>query len=281
MSFDRMKNFYIMFLGKQTSAQFVSDFYLPLIFFFTTPLLLSIFGFFGLIKIIKRLFKRLINLNNTNNQNIWKSKNEMLIVFSFSAFFIPIFFFYIFDSIIYNSWRHFFFLYPFFIIFTLNGIKLALISFKKKFKIIQILLMTLFLLENIFNIVKFHPYQFAYFVPLNEKKANKLFDIDYWGTANTDALKKIIHFSPAKNKIYVANASFTDLQLSSNLLNANEKNKLIFVGQDYSKADFIFTNEVYEININYNKKYNFSSNFTLVDQIKKGHIVINKIFKKN
>ena len=45
---------------------------------------------------------------------------------------------------------------------------------------------------NIFNLIIFHPYQYVYFNLLFEKNANKLFEIDYWGVANKDALKNIV-----------------------------------------------------------------------------------------
>lgn len=280
ISFERMKTFYIFFLGEQTTLQLVSNYYLIIIFFCTTPLIIFIFGFVGFFQILLRIFKRLFKINDKCNQNVWKSKNEMLIVYSFSIFFIPIFFYYIFNSLIYNGWRHFYFLYPFFLIFTLHSINLTCTYFKNFHYVIKLFLIILPLSENIHSVLKFHPYQFAYFNPLIERQANKLFNIDYWGVSNTDAIKKIINLSKNKKDIYIANASYTDLNLSSQLLNFKIRNRIFFTGQDYRRADFIITNSIYEININYDNKYSIPSNFIEIYQIKKGNIIINKIYKK-
>ena len=57
----------------------------------------------------------------------------------------------------------------------------------------SIFLITFFsILINVFNLIKLHPYQNIYFNFLVEKKANSLFEIDYWGTGNVYAIKKIL-----------------------------------------------------------------------------------------
>ena len=53
----------------------------------------------------------------------------------------------------------------------------------------------------LYNLVKFHPYQNVYFNYLIKHKANKYFEIDYWGLANREAIEFIIKDSKYENII--------------------------------------------------------------------------------
>lgn len=278
INFERMENFHTLFLGKQTKIQYLPDSYLPIIFFATSPIFLSCLGIIGFFFILQNVLKNLLNLDKSKlNNNLWKNDKEFKLLFCFTTLFIPIFFYYVFDSIIYSGWRHFFFLYPFFVIFALNVF--LKISDKLKGNIIFIIIIILPLLENLNSLRKFHPYEFTFFNILFEKKANELFDIDYWGVANLYYLKKIIKSNPEKKIIKVANASLMDLELSSLLLDKTKKEKLIFLGQNYKEADYIISNFIYEVNIKYDNKYSIPKNFIKIDELKVGNIMINQLYK--
>ena len=60
-----------------------------------------------------------------------------------------------------------------------------------KNKIYKTFVFTIFivaLITNIVNLIKLHPYQNIYFNFLVEKRANELFEIDYWGLGNAESL---------------------------------------------------------------------------------------------
>lgn len=283
MSFKRMENFYVYFLGSYHKTKYLPEIYLPISFLVTSPILPSLLGIGGLIIILKKFLKRLFYIDETySNKDIWKSKYEKLILFNFLVFVTPLFFFYVLNSIIYNGWRHFFFLYPMFLTISIYFLRSLIQKFKKN-NIFIILIFLLFLIENIIGLIKFHPFQFIYFNPLIANKANRLFEIDYWGVANSYTLNKTFKLenSVNGNKIKIANASFTDLILTYSILKPDLQKKLTFVGQDYSNSDFIFTNSIYEINPKYDTKYKIPSNYTKFFELTKGGIIINQIYKKN
>ena len=64
------------------------------------------------------------------------------------------------------------------------------------------------------------------------------------------------------------------------LLNIYEKKKLIFVGQDYDKADYIYTNFDYEVDPRYNNKYYIPKEFNEIKKISIREIPIYYIYKK-
>ena len=75
-------------------------------------------------------------------------------------------------------------------------------------------------------------------------------------------------------------ASFTNLHLSKNMLSEDQKKRINIVGQEYQKADYIFTNFYYEVDINYDDKYQIPKNFSKIFSTKRGNIVINEIYER-
>ena len=97
------------------------------------------------------------------------------------------------DSVIYNTWRHLFFLYPPLILISIYFIDVIAIKFRNKKILLYINSMVIIiLLNNIYNLTVLHPFQYIYFNSIFEKKANKLFEIDYWGVSNKFSLEKIL-----------------------------------------------------------------------------------------
>ncbi len=182
------------------------------------------------------------------------------------------------NSTLYNGWRHLFFILPSLIILCLGLIYYAKIIFKKnKFLIICInLLIVSIFLNNSVNLIKLHPYQNVYFNFFLEKKANKNFDIDYWGLSNKDALKKISLKNEGITKVAVL--GLANLEMSRKMLEKNKKNKIIIVGENFKEADYIVSNSYFVSNPKITKRYKLPNYFKLQQEIKKGNIVINKIF---
>ena len=72
---------------------------------------------------------------------------------------------------------------------------------------------------------------------------------------NFKDLKNILIQESNNVVINVANASWTPFFNGKDLLKENDKKRLNFVGQEYNKADYIYTNYIYEVDIRYNNKY--------------------------
>ena len=96
------------------------------------------------------------------------------------------------------------------------------------------------MLNNAYNLVTLHPFQYIYFNSIFEKNANKLFEIDYWGVSNKSSLEKLMEDNLEKNKIVVGVASLTNLYLSRKMLDAKLQDKLVIAGQDFRNVDFIY-----------------------------------------
>ena len=67
--------------------------------------------------------------------------------------------------------------------------------------------------------------------------ANKLFEIDYWGLSNVDALRQLIKEGDTIN---VCNLGLMDLTSSKKMLNEEESKKIVIQGQDFEKCSISF-----------------------------------------
>ena len=152
---------------------------------------------------------------------------------------------------------------------------------RKKFNIsIFCIVNFIFILFIIKQLFIFHPYQSFYFNSLINKKNYSIFPVDTASLSRSDALNFIIKDAKKLNKVFVANASRTPLYNGKDLLNTTDKKKLVFVGQDYDKADYIYSNFYYEVDPKFNKKYNISSQFKEIKKMSIKGIPIYSIYQR-
>ncbi len=272
----------VFYLGDFYKSEFLPWHYFFIFFLATTPLLLSAIIICGIFQIVFRFIKRFINIDKNNSyKDIWRGKNEKIFLFILVTIIIPIFLILFLNSRIFNGWRHLYFLFPCLILIGIYFVdRIALIYFRKKKTIIAIFILGIICINNCYNLIKLHPYQYSYFNLIFEKNANELFEIDYWGLSNKDALENIVKNNLEKDKIIIGVGSWTMLDLSKKMLPYELRNKIIIAGRDYQNADFIFSNHIFEINPKFHNKYFIPKTFEKYKSLKKGNILINEFYKK-
>ena len=133
---------------------------------------------------------------------------------------------------------------------------------------------------NTYNIIKLHPYQNIYFNFLFEKKANELFEIDYWGLGNIEALNFINDNRDIGEKVDLRVASFTPLEYSNLILKEPILNNFSFMGTTEKDLEYIFTNYIFNKSPKYERKYFIPKNYDKIFSLKRGNIIINEVYKK-
>ena len=86
-----------------------------------------------------------------------------------------------------------------------------------------------------------------------EKKANQLFEIDYWGLGNKEALEFIKKNYENKSQINLKVASFSPVAYSDLILKKSILDKFNFIGTTEESLDLIFTNYIFDKNPIYEK----------------------------
>ncbi len=185
----------VLYLGEYVSAADVPWHYIPVWFFMTTPIVYILFFIVGLIYTVYILvLKSRIFLKDKQIQN-----NLIFLLW----FFLPLIAVIALHSVLYDSWRHMFFIYPAFLLITLIGIQNGYrwIQFKSKWHLHQVAMIFFFIIlfgglsEILYFMVKYHPYQDVYFNRIAGKDMESIkqnFDLDYWSLSYTKALEYIL-----------------------------------------------------------------------------------------
>jgi hypothetical protein len=278
-------NFRLLFLGDYYHIKYLPRLYLPIWISISLPIYILTLLVIGYLLIFRRLFKRIINisLQERTYSDLWRSLDEKKDLFVFFSLTLFLMFATLLNTAMASGWRHFYFLHIFIIYVAIYSLNLIFLFCKRKkiniyiFKTINIILVYFIIKETFI----FHPYQSLYFNSLINHKNHFNFPKDSPSLTRLDALKFIIKDGKDLSKISVANASWTPLYNGKDLLNILDKKKLIFVGQDYDKADYIYTNFDYEVDPRYNKKYYISNQFSEIKKISVRDIPIYSIYKKN
>ena len=271
---------YVYYFGEYIKASNVPWHYIPVWIFITTPIMYLIVFFLGLIKTSIIFSISFLNISENNKKRLWQNVNEKKDLFLLLYLILPIFIVIFLNSTLYGGWRHLYFIYPGIIYFIAVGVDFFLKSkIKKNYKSLFIFFLLAGLTYNLVNLIKLHPYQNIYFNAIIEKKANKLFPIDYWGLANLEALQFVINLDKENLKT-IRPASFTPLDFSKKLIKL-DKNNIQITGTEDLDQDYIFTNFYYERDPRYTDKYLIPKNYKKIFSIKRGHIIINEIYKKN
>tara|TARA_Y100000590_G_C15545546_1_gene948774 strand:- start:476 stop:949 length:474 start_codon:yes stop_codon:yes gene_type:complete len=137
-----------------------------------------------------------------------------------------------------------------------------------------------FIILHFSDLYKYHPFQSVYFNNLISDNYKKKFEVDTQSISRVHAIKEILKDN--KNTILISTASWTPLENARSLIERKYWDKLVFLGtNNKEKADYIYSNHYYEVNTNFNKKYEIPENFSLYKTLKIDGTRIYSIYKKN
>ncbi len=269
----------MLFNGNYIFSNLLPISYLPAWIIITTPIISLILFLVGYAIIIKRSFARLINIkSDTIYSDFWRGKKENKDFFVILNFSLIFFYVILSNSVLYTGWRQLYFLHVFFIYIGCFAIYYLNLKIKKKFFLHSFIF--IFLLVNFYNIYKFHPYQSSYFNLLVSESKKKDFEIDYWGLAGVKFLNEVLFIEQKKELIKIGVASYIPLERSLKMLKKEIAKKIEIVGQDYNSANYIFNNNMSEVNKNKNNKYQIPVNFKKIKEFSIEGFVVYEIYKK-
>jgi len=273
----------MLFDGKYIYNSFLPYNYIFTWIFITTPILYTILFVIGYIEIFRRFFLKFLNIkDNTYYYDLWRGVNEkkdLFILFNITG---VVSYFILSDVILYNGWRHIYFINTFIIYIATYAFYRIDLNFqlksKKKF---HYYISILFLITITYKMIIYHPFQKIYFNNYFNEITHLNFEIDYDGLSGKKFLKEILVLEKNKNVINIGVASWYSLHRSIKLLDKKDRKKINIVGQDFQKADYIYSNFISEVDKNINDKYKIPSNFTTISKFILDDITVYEVFKKN
>jgi len=277
---DNLINYKIYFNGNFINNRTLPDYYIPVWIFISSPFLITILFFFVfglcLLRVLKRYFKI---TDHTKYYDLWRGKNEE---YDFIFLIIIIIFFSLFlflNAPLYNGWRLVYFFNIFIIYFAINFIFRIKNYFNKNdYKYIYTFLTIILVCYNFFALVKTHPFQSFYFNSLISDRVKNNFEGDYHGIATKHFFENIL-IQDNNKVIKIAVASHTPIQRGVEALPEELRERIRIVGQEYRAADYIYKNNISEVDAYSNKKYQIPKNFYKFDQLKIDGTILYQIFK--
>jgi len=200
----------------------------------TTPLIYLLFWIIGIIKTTLQLIK--------SPFEIW-SNNELTMDLIFTGICIfPIVGIIFLHSIIYDGWRHLYFIYPSFLLLCGKGIQTSweLLKNFNRAKVIFIGGVGFCLSLTFSSMIRNHPHQNIYFNALAGKNLIENFDVDYWGLSNKQALEWIAA-NDNRPQISVGAGSIMALEYSMMILPPEIKDRFIFTSE-ITSSDYVISN---------------------------------------
>lgn len=182
----------VFYLGQMESCQRLPWHYLSVWLLVTTPVVYSVLFFGGAAGVLRALFRRPLAVINSAG-----GRRDLL----FGAWCVgPLVLIVLIQSVVYDGWRHVYFIYPAFVLLAVRGLRAGVqawqaapqASIKRRLGWPAGALLALGVGHTAYRQVADHPHQYAYFSFLPGPKAGQLFERDYWGISARQGLSWVL-----------------------------------------------------------------------------------------
>jgi hypothetical protein len=228
----------LLYLGKYYLGTQLPWHYLPVWVFISTPLLYTFFLGCGIVFGVKQLLK--------NGLRLYRDHREQLDLAMAGLFLTPIAATIILKLVIYDGWRHMFFLYPGFIYLAVFGFVKLYTWFQENFTFRTARLLRNSLLavwglgmaQIIGWMIINHPHQNVYFSIYKGPKVRERFELDYWGLSYRQGLQYLLKTD--KNPEIKIRVNELPGRLNSLLFPPEIRQRLVYP-DDTTQADYLLT----------------------------------------
>ena len=211
----------LVFMGQlYQPIDFLPWYYFPVWFVISIPL----FYFLGFFLFFVQLFRQ------SPNSLLVPGSPLQFQVFALALFFLPWGVAIIRQSVLLDDWRHFYFVYPFFVIMVITGFHWMKTRFSIADKLFY-LGIAIPLIWIMFKMIQLHPYQYIYTNALVNKPIAEQFEVDYWGLSYKNGLEFLVQHEP-KGLLKVAIAE-----------EPGETNALVLKQTDRERINFVTLEE--------------------------------------
>ncbi len=208
----------VLFMGSYIPAPHLPWYYIPVWLIITTPVLYIFLFITGIIFVTKSIIQNRL-------KSFTEFKYHFLILY---GFFAPLLMVILLHSVVYDSWRHLYFIYPSFLLIAVAGLQKVFDWLQKKTVLRVVIYLVLFagVSKTLYDMIRLHPFQYVYFNSLAGKNMNevkKKFEMDYWGLSYKEGLNYIArHDTSEYIRIYTVNSPD---QINLNLLPVHDRNR--------------------------------------------------------
>lgn len=228
----------VFYLGEVFPATNLPWHYLPVWFFITTPVGFTVLALIGLVTVGWQVIQSKFRLF----RNAFEKQDLVLA----GLFVVPTLAAILLKLVLYDAWRHMYFIYPPFVYLAVLGFYTLCRAFSsvaqpRTGKLLQRGLagaLLLYLVGIGVWMVKNHPHQNVYFSIYKDDSVRQKFELDYWGLSYKQGLEFILKDSDKPQiKVYPANLpGRTNLYM----LPPDQRDRLVYV-RSMAEADYFLT----------------------------------------
>ena len=159
--------------------------YIPNLILLTLPLYMLPLAAIGQIATVRELFR--------HKARFFQDEKKLMLLVATFLWMCPLLYWLIVRPLVYNSWRHFYFLYAGIVLLAGYGIAYLskLLSRKKMLKRAGIVALSLCLATSALGIALNHPYQYGYYNLLAKRPLEDYYDLDFWEVSTVSAMRKL------------------------------------------------------------------------------------------
>jgi hypothetical protein len=263
-------NGWVLYFGNYYISTNLPRHYVPGWILISTPLLYVALFCIGACSIIKSVFH--------NKFVIWKNSAQLQDLIFLGMLVSPLLFVSLQRSVVYDGWRHFYFVYPAFICIAIRGLTWTprAVALVRPYRVTLALLLCITVVQLSVWMVRVHPFQNIYFNALVSDGPAQKFELDYWGTSNVRGLQFLLEYQPS-GVIRVSQVGITSLAQSLVMLDESERARIQVIDEP-EDAEYYITNFRF---INPQQRgFLDSSSWILIHSIVVDTHVISQIFKK-
>ena len=222
-----------LFMGKVVDGHNIPYNYAITWFFISNSLPYLFFGFAGMTLFIIQLIKRPLSfIRNTLERNN---------LIYFACFTGPLASIFIFHSVLYDAWRHLYFIYPAFILLAIYFLDKI---FQTKAKSASIILAFIGIVSTGYHIVKYFPFGHVYFNELmrfdEPEHLRKTYELEYWATSYMQGMEYILAHDQ-RMRIVVTGSPDMPCLYNLGILKKEDRGRLIYTDKE-NEADYLITN---------------------------------------
>lgn len=227
-----------LFLGGSITADTIPWNYHPIYFLVTTPIIYFPLFLVGSIFLVERVIGQYRATHVID-------ANKMI---QFASFYVPMILLLVVRPVVYNGWRHIFFIFVGFVLVSMAGLtemfenNLEGRSWFKNFRRVGIAAIVIQFFVLIQFLFSSHPYQFTYYNVLagpSLGQARERYLMDYWGLSYREALEALLILDTSSTIKVTARLPYY-LSENRKVLDPTERQRIIVVETE-SEADYLLT----------------------------------------
>jgi len=256
----------VLYMGRFIRSTELPWHYIPVWISITTPVLYLGLFLVGAFNTLRQIASR--------SAGLWKGDEELQDAVFFGLFATPIAAVILVHPVLYDGWRHLYFIYPAFLLLAIKG-WVSLWSNDWVWSVRKSLLAAVTAISLIYTAAwmwKVHPFQNVYFNIFAGTNLRSRYDLDYWGLANRKALEYILKNDHSET--IDVRGIHTPVREAFNMIDEPDKKRLRY-GQEPTR--YIVTSYRQEKDLDDTK---YAEDYDLFYQIKVDDEIILSVFRR-